>query len=154
MLGTAHAKYFHVHVRSNMHFSLYIVCGTGGTVIQLGACDDKATAADTAKLSATAYTGAATYTFIQAIEKYGPSQTYASLLAHTTEALAGLGKSSVQNASAGSSAVAAGLPLVMGAVLGPLGLVAGAQLAAFSSECQVDDECAMRGVLLLITCVS
>lgn len=106
---------------------------SGGTVIQLGACDDKATAADTAKLSATAYTGAATYTFIQAIEKYGPSQTYASLLAHMTEALAGLGKSSVQNASAGSSAVAAGLPLVMGAVLGPLGLVAGAQLAAFSS---------------------
>jgi hypothetical protein len=103
-------------------------------VIQLGACDDKQTAADTAKLSATAYTGAATYTFIQAIERYGSNQTYASLLAHMTEALAGLGKSSVQNASAGSSAVSAGLPLVGCLALGPLGLLAGAQLAAFSSE--------------------
>jgi hypothetical protein len=51
-----------------------------------------------------------------------------------TEALASLGKSSVQNASAGSSAVAAGLPLVMGLALGPLGLLAGAQLGALTSE--------------------
>ena len=54
-------------------------------MIQLGACDDKFTAADTAKLSATAYTGAATYAFIESIERWGVNQTYATLL-QVTEA--------------------------------------------------------------------
>lgn len=45
-------------------------------MIQIGACDDKVTAADTAKLSATAFTGAATYSLIQSIEQWGPNQTY------------------------------------------------------------------------------
>jgi hypothetical protein len=44
-------------------------------VIQLGACDDATTAVDTAKLSATAYTGAATYAFVASIEQFGLQQT-------------------------------------------------------------------------------
>lgn len=112
-----------------------LVC-PGGTVVQLGACDDHQTAADTVKLSATAYTGAATYTFIQAIERYGPDQSYSSLLVHMTEALRALGKSSVSNPSAAGTAVAAGLPVVLGLALGPLGLLAGAQLGAVAGKAQ------------------
>ncbi|KAF8071324.1 ME6 [Scenedesmus sp. PABB004] len=112
--------------RNNMRGS------AGGLVVQLGACDDHQTAADTAKLSATAYTGAATYTFIQSIERYGSGQSYGALLQHMTETLRSLGKSSVGNTSGTMSAVAAGLPLVMGVALGPLGLVAGAQLSALA----------------------
>jgi hypothetical protein len=66
---------------------LFVYSAAGGTVIQIGACDDKFTAADTAKLSATAYTGAATYSFIEAVEKYGPQQSYASLLSNMTTTL-------------------------------------------------------------------
>lgn len=50
---------------------------SGGTAFQFGACKDSQTAADTNGLSGSAYTGAATYSFIEAVEKYGPQQTYA-----------------------------------------------------------------------------
>ena len=60
----------------------------GGTVFQLGACKDSQVAADTNSMSGgSAYTGAATYAFIDAVERYGPSQTYATLLAHMHESL-------------------------------------------------------------------
>lgn len=38
-------------------------------------------------MSGSAYTGAATYSFIEAIERYGTSQTYATVLQHMMEAL-------------------------------------------------------------------
>lgn len=98
---------------------------SGGTVIQIGACDDKFTAADTAKLSATAYTGAATYSFIEAVEKYGPQQSYASLLSNMTTTLRTLGKASIKPPSAGSAVASGALPLIGAIALGPLGLLAG-----------------------------
>lgn len=57
-----------------------VVKGTsGGTAFQLGACKDSQTAADTAAMSGgTAYTGAATFSFLQAIETNGTNQTYAA----------------------------------------------------------------------------
>jgi hypothetical protein len=94
-------------------------------VIQLGACDDKVTAADTAKLSATAYTGAATYAFIESIERWGTGQTYASLLSHMTATLKTLGKASIKPPTAGSAMASGALPLVGAIALGPLGLLAG-----------------------------
>lgn len=102
---------------------------SGGTVIQLGACDDKQTAADTSKLSATAYTGAATYAFIASIERHGAQQTYASLLSSMTATLRSLGKASVTPPSAGSAAASSALPLLGAIALGPLGLVAGFAMA-------------------------
>jgi hypothetical protein len=98
----------------------------GGTVIQIGACEENTTAADTAALSATAYTGAATYTFIAAIERYGTQQTYMQLLSHMIESLRRLGKTSITPPSTTSAAVGTALPLAMGLALGPMGLLAGA----------------------------
>jgi hypothetical protein len=42
----------------------------GGIALQFGACLDAQVAQDTAKLSGSAYTGAATYSFIEAIERW------------------------------------------------------------------------------------
>jgi hypothetical protein len=103
-------------------------------VIQLGACDDKYTAADTAKLSATAYTGAATYAFIESIERYGTQQTYATLLFNMTKTLRSLGKASIKPQSAGGAMASGALPLVGAIALGPLGLLAGAALSTGMGE--------------------
>jgi hypothetical protein len=97
--------------------------------MQLGACSDQQTAADTAQLSGVTYTGAASFCFIQAVEQYGPQQPYGQLLAHMTQALARLGKTSQSAPSAGHKATSIGLPVAMGLALGPLGLVAGAMMA-------------------------
>jgi hypothetical protein len=51
---------------------------SGGTAFQLGACKDSQVAADTNAMSGSAYTGAATFSFIDAVEKYGTNQTYAT----------------------------------------------------------------------------
>lgn len=107
----------------------------GGTVIQIGACDDKFTAADTAKLSATAYTGAATYSFIESVERYGPQQSYASLLSNMTATLRSLGKSSVKPQTAGSAVASGALPLIGAIALGPLGLLAGLAVGTGMGEC-------------------
>lgn len=106
----------------------------GGTVIQLGACDDKLTAADTAKLSATAYTGAATYAFIDAIERAGVQQTYGNLLRHMTSTIGSLGKTSIKPPSTAGAMVGSALPLVGAIALGPLGLLAGAVAAGGVGE--------------------
>lgn len=97
-------------------------------MVQLGACDDRFTAADTAKLSATAYTGAATFSFIESIERYGTQQSYATLLLHMTQTLKSLGKTSVKPQSAGGALASGALPLVGAIALGPLGLLAGCAL--------------------------
>jgi hypothetical protein len=93
--------------------------------VQIGACSDDQTAADTAALSQTAYTGAATYTFIDSIEKYGTQQTYGNLLLHMTQSLRALGKTSVKPASTGAQAAGAALPFAMAIALGPIGLLGG-----------------------------
>lgn len=55
-----------------------VIKGTsGGIAFQLGACKDSQVAADTNAMSGSAYTGAATFSFIDAVEKYGTDQTYA-----------------------------------------------------------------------------
>ena len=54
---------------------------SGGTAFQFGACKDSQVAADTNGLSGSAYTGAATFSFIEAIERYGAQQTYARWVA-------------------------------------------------------------------------
>ena len=61
----------------------YVTClqGTqGGEAIQFGAARDSQTAADTSALSGNVSTGAATFSFIQAIEQGGPYLTYGQLL--------------------------------------------------------------------------
>ncbi|XP_010555594.1 PREDICTED: metacaspase-2 [Tarenaya hassleriana] len=52
---------------------------SGGEVFSFTGCDDDQTSADTPELSGTAWTGAMTYSFIQAIER-GHGTTYGSLL--------------------------------------------------------------------------
>ncbi|KAL3143777.1 hypothetical protein ABBQ32_003606 [Trebouxia sp. C0010 RCD-2024] len=52
----------------------------GGEAIQFGAARDNQTAADTSALSGNVSTGAATFSFIQAIEQGGPYLTYGQLL--------------------------------------------------------------------------
>lgn len=52
----------------------------GGEAIQFGAARDSQTAADTSALSGNVSTGAATFSFIQAIEQGGPYLTYGQLL--------------------------------------------------------------------------
>lgn len=52
----------------------------GGEAIQFGASRDGQTAADTSALSGNVSTGAATFSFIQAIEQGGPYLTYGQLL--------------------------------------------------------------------------
>lgn len=55
-----------------------VIKGTsGGTAFQFGACKDSQVAADTNAMSGSAYTGAATFSFIDAVERYGTQQTYA-----------------------------------------------------------------------------
>jgi len=59
----------------------------GGTVLQFGACRDSQVAQDTNRMSGSAYTGAATFSFIQAIERGGVGQSYAQVLAAMTRSL-------------------------------------------------------------------
>ncbi|KAL6759392.1 metacaspase type I [Haematococcus lacustris] len=59
----------------------------GGTCLQFGACRDNQVAQDTNRMSGSAYTGAATFSFIQAIERGGAQQTYAQVLAAMSQAL-------------------------------------------------------------------
>jgi hypothetical protein len=89
--------------------------------VQIGACSDDQTAADTAALSQTAYTGAATYTFIDSVEKFGTQQSYGILLLHMTQSLARLGKTSVKPASTGAQVAGGALPVAMAIALGPIG---------------------------------
>lgn len=102
----------------------------GGTAFQLGACDDQQTAADTAAMSRQAYTGAATYSFIDSIERYGTEQTYANLLIHMTQSLRALGKSSVSNPGGSGAAVSMAAPMLGAMALGPIGALAGALLGS------------------------
>lgn len=68
-----------------------VIKGTsGGTAFQFGACKDSQVAADTNSMSGSAYTGAATFSFIDAVERYGPQQSYARCVRGTvTPPLAG-----------------------------------------------------------------
>lgn len=59
----------------------------GGLAIQIGACKDSQVAQDTTALSGGTFTGAATYSFLQAIEAQGPRQSYGALLNHMTTTL-------------------------------------------------------------------
>ena len=53
---------------------------SGGLAVQFGAARDSQVAADTAQLSGTVSTGAATFAFIQAIEREGVAISYGRLL--------------------------------------------------------------------------
>ncbi|KAK9846629.1 hypothetical protein WJX81_007951 [Elliptochloris bilobata] len=59
----------------------------GGEVIQFGAARDRQTAADTAALSGNVSTGAATFAFIQAVERIGTQITYGQLLMSMAQTL-------------------------------------------------------------------
>jgi metacaspase-1 len=102
--------------------------GSAGIVWQFSACSDGTTAADTNSLSGNAFTGAATFSFIHAIETFGTNQTYATVLAHMNEVLRSLGKTSIKPASGGATAIGAAAPLALGLALGPLGLLTGLAL--------------------------
>ncbi len=71
-----------LHAYNIMNASVaYVMQGTaGGEAVQFGAARDSQTAADTSALSGNVSTGAATFSFIQAIEQGGPYVTYGQLL--------------------------------------------------------------------------
>eukprot|EP00198_Chlamydomonas_reinhardtii_P007619 XP_001696956.1 type I metacaspase [Chlamydomonas reinhardtii] len=79
----------------------YDKCTRGGTAFQFGACKDSQVAADTNKLSGKAYTGAATFSFIEAIEKYGVQQTYGVLLGHMMQTLRAMNGGMVSSGATG-----------------------------------------------------
>ena len=71
---------------------LWLRQGTqGGEAIQFGAARDSQTAADTAALSGHVSTGAATFSFIQAIERAGTNISYGRLLQVCGSSLGRLG---------------------------------------------------------------
>ncbi|KAG1679245.1 hypothetical protein FOA52_009274 [Chlamydomonas sp. UWO 241] len=72
----------------------------GGTVLQFGACRDTQVAQDTASLSNN-YTGAATFSFINALELGGPRQSYAQLMTQMSVTLMNATAGGNANASAG-----------------------------------------------------
>lgn len=105
----------------------------GGFVAQFSACLDKQTAADTKGLSGTTYTGAATFTFIQAIEKYGVNQSYAQVVQHMYESLRGV--ASHTPASSGQQAVGAVGTVAATMAFGLVGLLGGMAVnSAMSSK--------------------
>ncbi|EFJ51059.1 metacaspase type I [Volvox carteri f. nagariensis] len=106
----------------------------GGTAFQFGACKDSQVAQDTKLLSGNAYTGAATFCFIQAIEKYGINQTYGQILSHMMSTL---------RASTGSPGLNLGTTgsLIAGMLLGPAASAifsSGGQTPVLSCDKQVD----------------
>ncbi|KAI8474792.1 MAG: type I metacaspase [Monoraphidium minutum] len=105
----------------------------GGTAFQLGACSDGQTAADTSAMSKQAYTGAATYSFIDSIERYGVDQTYANLLLHMTESLRRLGKTSQNKPNGAMGAMTSMAPMLGALAGGAAGLMAGALLGNAAS---------------------
>lgn len=64
---------------------------SGGLAFQFGACKDSQVAQDTAELSGT-NTGAATYSFIEAIEMGGVRQSYGQILCHMQHGMDKLAK--------------------------------------------------------------
>lgn len=80
---------------------------------QFGACKDSEVAQDTNDLSGNVHTGAATYCFIDAIEKGGTHQSYGDVLSHMHRSLERLNSGS----DSGSGVFSGG---VSGAVLGLL----------------------------------
>eukprot|EP00878_Enallax_costatus_P028864 GHUV01031216.1.p1 GENE.GHUV01031216.1~~GHUV01031216.1.p1 ORF type:complete len:146 (+),score=39.72 GHUV01031216.1:1438-1875(+) len=117
---------------------------SGGTAFQIGACKDSQTAADTNGLSGSAYTGAATYSFIEAVEKYGAQQTYASLLQHMMDSLhkrmggssAGGLPSGLTSLTGGGGLTGAAVGLMASFLLG--GGAMGAQVPVICCDKQVD----------------
>lgn len=83
----------------------------GGLAVQFGAARDSQVAADTAQLSGSVSTGAATYAFIQAIEREGVAISYGRLLHAMFDTM---------RASVGVSSAAPGAPPPGGAALGGL----------------------------------
>eukprot|EP00884_Botryococcus_braunii_P000501 jgi/Botrbrau1/10451/Bobra.0133s0058.1 len=73
----------------------------GGEVFQFGASRDKQKAADTQALSGYASTGAATFSFIQGIERWGPYVTYGQLLLDMTYTLQTVNSSAMPTGGVG-----------------------------------------------------
>lgn len=65
---------------------------SGGIAIQFGACKDSQVAQDTAELSGSTNSGAATYSFIEAVELGGLQQSYSQVLCHMQRSLDKLAK--------------------------------------------------------------
>lgn len=113
---------FQSHVRggyaqweSSYHFTRSHKGTAGGFAVQFGASKDSQTAADTQALAGNTSTGAATFCFIQAIEKRGTKLTYGELLLAMHNTLqATMGKTSSQ----GSSSSMGGLGSMLGSMLG------------------------------------
>ncbi|KXZ52917.1 hypothetical protein GPECTOR_8g295 [Gonium pectorale] len=105
----------------------------GGTAFQFGACKDSQTAQDTAALSGKAYTGAATFCFIEAIEKYGTQQTYGQILSHMMTTLrAHTGSAGLNLGPAGNMLAGFLLGAAAGLVVG------GGQTPVLSCDKQID----------------
>lgn len=81
-------------------------------------------------MARSAYTGAATYAFIDSVERYGRDQTYANLLAHMTQSLRALGKTSVSNPNGAGAVASMAAPMLGAIALGPVGVLAGSLLGS------------------------
>jgi hypothetical protein len=95
-------------------------------------------AQDTKKLSGSAYTGAATFCFIEAVEKYGPAQSYAQLLMHmheTLERVTGGGGGGMQMPGGALGGLVAGL--LLGMPVGGIGGMGG-QSPVLCCDKQID----------------
>ena len=87
---------------------------SGGLAVQFGSSRDSQVSADTAALSGTVSTGAATWAFINAIEKLGTSISYGRLLDEMSATL----HRAVGSASGGGGGGMPELPGLLGLLLG------------------------------------
>ncbi|KAG1659689.1 hypothetical protein FOA52_004328 [Chlamydomonas sp. UWO 241] len=85
----------------------------GGTCVQFGACRDSQVAQDTSALAGGTFTGAATYSLIQALEHGGVRQTYSQIMSSMTATL--------HKATAGGNANASAAGDPLSALLGGFG---------------------------------
>lgn len=76
----AHVRGGYAQWESSYHYTRSHKGTAGGFAVQFGASKDSQTAADTQALAGNASTGAATFCFIQAIERRGTKLTYGELL--------------------------------------------------------------------------
>jgi hypothetical protein len=111
----AHVRGGYAQWESTYHFTRTHKGTAGGFAVQFGASKDSQTAADTQALAGNASTGAATYCFIQAIERRGTKLTYGELLLAMHNTLqATMGPASQGPSSMGGGATGSLLGMLLG----------------------------------------
>ncbi|CAL5224264.1 g6922 [Coccomyxa viridis] len=99
----------------------------GGEAFQFGAARDAQTAADTSQLSGNVSTGAATFSFIQAVERVGTNISYGRLLDEMSRTLADMGHGGGAGSGQPLSDPFAGVGGLLGTLLGGSSMFQGPQ---------------------------